>query len=209
LIFTDCIVRNRGAIVGPWREYRNEGNSYFLFQIAVMFASMAAVAIGAVILFSLGLFANGHRQFNSIAVVIFFVPVCVFLAALSIFIGVISYFMAPVMYVRRCRAVEAFREVVWLIAGNPAPFFLFCLFAIVLLLAMLVVGGIVSCATCCLAALPYVGTVIMLPVFVCLRAFGLLFLRQFGSDYDVWATLPPPAVGPVSAEPPTPPPLPA
>ena len=43
-----------------------------------------------------------------------------------------------------------------------------------------------------------VGTVILLPVYVCVRAFGLLFLRQFGPDYDVWATLPPPESPPIS-----------
>src|ERR1051325_7076028 len=29
-IFTDCIVHNRGAIVVPWKEFRREGNSFFL-----------------------------------------------------------------------------------------------------------------------------------------------------------------------------------
>jgi hypothetical protein len=37
-IFTDCIVRNQAAIAGPWREYRKDGNSYFLFLLAVAFA---------------------------------------------------------------------------------------------------------------------------------------------------------------------------
>src|SRR6476660_3662533 len=32
-IFTDCIVKNRGAIGEPWREYRREGNRYFLFSL--------------------------------------------------------------------------------------------------------------------------------------------------------------------------------
>jgi hypothetical protein len=26
-IFTDCLVKQRGAIVEPWREFRREGNS--------------------------------------------------------------------------------------------------------------------------------------------------------------------------------------
>src|SRR5882762_7754992 len=71
-------------------------------------------------------------------------------------------------------------------------FFLFCLFGVVLILAVLMIGAIVTCATCCLAALPYIGTVILLPVFVCLHVFALVFLRQFGPDYDVWATFMPP-----------------
>src|SRR5439155_1467228 len=77
-----------------------------------------------------------------------------------------------------------------------------------LILAVLMIGAIVTCATCCLAALPYLGTVILLPLFVCLRAFGLLFLRQFGPDYDVWASFMPPEFlpilsGPLPAPPPT------
>ncbi len=34
-VFTDCIVRNRAAIKEPWREYRREGNSLFLFLLGL------------------------------------------------------------------------------------------------------------------------------------------------------------------------------
>ncbi len=44
-IFADCIVRNRGAIEEPWREFKREGNSYFLFSLLV----------AAIVLFVLGL----------------------------------------------------------------------------------------------------------------------------------------------------------
>src|SRR5712692_527969 len=30
-MFIDCIVKNRAAIVQPWGEFREQGNSYFLF----------------------------------------------------------------------------------------------------------------------------------------------------------------------------------
>src|SRR5262245_54581444 len=36
-MFIDCVVRNRGAIAEPWREFRKEGNSYFLFSLLVVF----------------------------------------------------------------------------------------------------------------------------------------------------------------------------
>src|SRR5882762_3989633 len=35
-IFTDCIVRNRAAIAEPWREFRREGDSMFLFSLVVI-----------------------------------------------------------------------------------------------------------------------------------------------------------------------------
>src|SRR6476620_10701445 len=41
-IFTDCIVRNRGAIVEPWHEFRTEGNRYFVIQLVIAFCSMFA-----------------------------------------------------------------------------------------------------------------------------------------------------------------------
>ena len=73
------------------------------------------------------------------------------------------------------------------------------------------IGCVAACVTCCIAALPYIGTVILLPVVMVLFAYPLCFLRQFGDPYDVWAVVrpaatapPPPAVPPVQ-EPPLPP----
>jgi hypothetical protein len=190
-IFTDCVVRNRGAIVEPWREYRKEGNSYFLFLLAVMFGSIAVLGLIALVIFvPLGVFGHGASDhvMTPILVVslilLFLLWIC-----FGILLGLISYFMVPVMYIRRCRALDAFREVLNLILDHVGPFVLFCLFGFCLVLGMMMIGGIATCLTCCLAALPYVGTVILLPVFVCLRAFGLCFIRQFGPDYDVWTTV--------------------
>ena len=201
-IFTDCIVRNRGAIAEPWREYRSEGNSYFLFTLAVGFGSMlllGLIAISSLVPF--GIYGQGRS--NHEMAPLFIVVIIVFAVAwvcFAVLFGLISYFMIPVMYNRRCRAFDAFRETARLVLENGGPFVLFCLFSICLLIGTGLLSGIVTCATCCLAALPYVGTVILLPIFVCLRAFGLCFIRQFGPEYDVWAA--------VRSSTPEPPPLP-
>jgi hypothetical protein len=126
--------------------------------------------------------------------------------AFAFFIGLTTYFMVPVMYRQRCSAMDAFRKTLRLILDNVGSFVLFCLFSIVLFMALALIGVIATCLTCCLAALPYVGTVILLPVFVCIRAFGLIFLRQFGPEYDVWG-IPPQAEAPPPTQ--VPPPLPA
>jgi hypothetical protein len=205
-IFTDCIVRNRAAIVGPWREYKREGNNYFLFLLAIIFGVLVLVALLLGSFIALGWLRHRAGETGSITSIGLIVFLVVFWVSITIFVGVVAYFMVPVMYRRRCRAMEAFRDVTLLIAHNLASFVLFCLFGIVLVLAVLMIGAIVTCATCCVAALPYVGTVILLPLFVCLRAFGFLFLRQFGSDYDVWADFMPPEFSPIlSPAPPGPP----
>src|SRR5207245_10569031 len=113
-------------------------------------------------------------EMNSFGFIWFLLCLFVFWISIGILIAVVSYFMLTVMYRRRCRALEAFRDVTQLIARNPGSFVLFCLFRIVLILAVVMIGTIVSCATCCTASLPYIGTVILLPLFFCLRS--LLFL---------------------------------
>ena len=52
-------------------------------------------------------------------------------------------------------------------------------------------------ATCCIAgclmALPYLGTVLLLPVLVFNRAYALHYLAQFGPTFDVFAPTAPAA----------------
>jgi hypothetical protein len=44
-MFIDCIVKNRSAIAGPWREFQKEGNSYFLFSLVVAFVFVIFIAL--------------------------------------------------------------------------------------------------------------------------------------------------------------------
>jgi hypothetical protein len=49
-ILVDCIVRNRAAIVEPWKEFRAEGNSFFLFSLLVVLALIAVIVIAGLLL---------------------------------------------------------------------------------------------------------------------------------------------------------------
>jgi hypothetical protein len=213
-MFTDCIVRNRGAVEEPWREYRHEANSLFLFSIVIAFIFLAIIAIAGIPLF-LPLIVHGNDATTGAPFFLgagFFVLVILLIA---IGWGLISQFMVPIMYRRRCSATEAFRLTVSLIGAHLGSFILYLLFMLVLAVAAAMIGCIASCATCCIAAIPYVGTVILLPVYVTLGSYPLVFLRQFGPEYDVWAgTAPitggeppvqPPPSEPPPPEPPTPP----
>ena len=180
-IFTDCIVRNRAAIVAPWKEFRAEANSFFLFSVLVLLILIA---------FCVFLF---------------------FLACLAFGFALTLQLMVPIMYRQRCRAMDAFGQTIRLIAAHPGPVVLYMLFFLVLVIAAAMISCAATCVTCCIAAIPYIGTVILLPVFVLLRSFSLLFLRQFGPDYDVWASFMPPEFLPIlsSAPPLAPPPPPS
>lgn len=200
-MFTDCVVKNRAAIAEPWREYRREGNSYFLFSLVIGFCTVVVLVIVGLLLW---LLFGGMRE-SGAGAAIFFVALAVFgliWLVLALFFGLVFNFMVPVMYRRRCSAREAFVDVAKLIFANPGPFLLFALFCIALFIAIAVIGTVVACLTCCIGALPYVSTVILLPAIVWLAAYRLLFLRQFGDAYDVWATI----VAPVQTIEPLPPP---
>jgi hypothetical protein len=206
-IFLDCVVKNRGAIAEPWKEYRREGNSFFLFSLAVMLLALVIMAVLVLlILVPLGVFSGGKMTGGlGLAAICAVIILGLVWVCFAIIFAVVVQFMVPVMYRRRCLAREAFFDVWRLIRGQPGPFLLFVLFGIVLGLAVIVAGTIVSCMTCCIAGLPYVSSVVLLPAFVWLLGFKLLFLRQFGPEYDVWAPVeipapvlpypPPPATG--------------
>jgi len=204
-IFTDCIVKNRDAIVEPWREYRREGNSYFLFSLAIAFGAFVIVAIAGLFIWLIFFRMHGDDAGPGTVIgVIALVVIALIWIVFAVFFGVVSAFMVPVMYRRRCLAREAFVDVAKLIGGNPGPFVLFVLFGIALLLGVAVIGTMVACVTCCIGGLPYISTVLLLPAIVWLATFKLLFIRQFGDQYDVWAnaavpapsTLPPPPTAP-------------
>ncbi|PYX84783.1 MAG: hypothetical protein DMG68_19700 [Acidobacteria bacterium] len=208
-IFVDCVVRNRGAIKEPWRELGEVANSFFGFLLVTLliFVLMAFVAGSPFILWLAlhhGDVSFGPAMVLGIGLWIAFV----FIFALAW--GLISQFMIVTMYRRRCGAVEAFRSTVSLMMSDPVPFILYILFLFVLTILVAMISCVATCVTCCIAAIPYVGTVILLPLYVFLTAYPLLFARQFGSDWDAWANLTAPtlAVPPTTPAPPVQPPPP-
>jgi hypothetical protein len=202
-ILVDCIDRNRAANDEPCKEFRAQGNSFFLFSLFVVLALIAVIVIAGLLLV-VPFIPWGDQAQPGVAFWIglslfVFVAVCLaFVWALA------SQLMVPIMYRQRCPARLAFAQAVDLVTSHPGPILLYVLFLLLLGVAVVIVSCAVTCATCCIAAIPYVGTVILLPIPVTLGAFSLLFLRQFGPDYDVWAGSMPPEFLPVLMPPPAP-----
>lgn len=219
-IFADCVVRNRAAIVLPWREFRREGNSFFLFSLLVGFVILIVVGLASLPLW-LSFVLHGDAP-GGAGLFVGIVLVALVMFVLCIPLAVIATFMVPVMYRRRCNAAEGFRGALALVSDAPGPVILFVLFQIVLRIAFAFIACLLTCVTCCITAIPYVGTVILLPIHVFLMAYLLLFVRQFGPDYDPWANVvtapaeatmieppsaPPPSAPPAAQPPSEPPPF--
>jgi hypothetical protein len=194
--------------VQPWNEYRAEGNSYFVFSLLATLVIIGVAAVFVVLIIGGAMLLN-HRQTSAPVVVLLLILLGLGLFLLLSLFAMVIQFVAPVMYRQRCKAWAAFVDLMALLGRHFGVFVLYFLFAIVIGIGMAIVMVVVMCATCCIAAVPYIGTVILLPLFVFMQSFSLLFLRQFGPDYDVWGGADPFLAASSSAPPlpPTPPPI--
>ena len=100
-------------------------------------------------------------------------------------------FVVPIQYLRRCGCRTAWGLLLGHMTRFPTAFLLYLLIqiplSIVTALAVFVFA-VITCCGCCLLFVPYLSTVILLPVFVLHRAYPLHFLAQFGSSWDAFAT---------------------
>lgn len=205
-MFLDGVVRNRGAVVEPWRKFRALGNSLFWFRIVLGLIGLGVFALTVLVGLAIAWPDIQAERFSGMALggiaaaAVIFIPSTLILAVIGLFL---EHFVIPVMYLRGVRTMKAwglFRHEI--LAGHVGPIVLFYLMKIALGIAIGIIALVATCITCCLAALPYLGTVILLPLFVFGRCYSLCFLEQFGESWRFFAedeALPPPPPPPPGA----------
>lgn len=100
---------------------------------------------------------------------------------------VISDLIVPTMYANDAKfwlAWDLVKE--GMLPGNVGTIFVYAMLKMVLGIGVALVGLLALVLTCCLAALPYVGSVILLPLSVFMWSYNLYFVRQFGERFDVF-----------------------
>jgi hypothetical protein len=196
LMFLDGVVRDRGAVAEPWREYRREGNSLFRFSallnVASMFLGLAAIGLGLALAWP----DIDRWRFDDAALTGLLAGGCS-LVLVACVIGLIEVFLndfvVPAMYARRVRVGEAWRIVSAEVIGpnlGPMVFYVLMKIGIALvtgILALALVCGTL-CIACCLLFIPYVGTVLLLPFLVFNRCYSLAFLEQLGERWVLAGT---------------------
>jgi len=203
LMFVDGVVRNRGAVAEPWARFRNPANSLFEFRLIVGLMFFGASLLLSVP-FALGLYGlSEHWQsFGPGAALLVFAWVLLLLPLMiagALFRVAVTDFVVPIQWLRGCTAMEAWRELRALARGRFDTLALYVLMKIVIVIAMVVLTCAGTCLTCCCTILPYIGTVILLPLYVFHRTYSLHFLSQFGPVYHPlgaggvpWVLPPPP-----------------
>jgi hypothetical protein len=81
-----------------------------------------------------------------------------------------------------------------ILSANKLRFTLYLLFQIVIKIVigvMIGIGfciGLCFCCASCLLLIPYIGSVILLPVSIFTRSYSLYYLQQYGPEFDVFRT---------------------
>ena len=189
----DGVVRNRGAIGAPWRHYRREANSLFRFRIAMGLVGLLVVLAIVAVPLLLGFRGEWRAEIWSAWYVLLVFASLLALGAWILALLLISTllvdFVVPVMYRHRLPVWPAWKRVIQqLLLAHPGAVALYLVARVLLNSAVAIVAGLATLLSCCLALVPYLGSVILLPLSVFQLNYPLAFLEQLGPD---WRLFPP------------------
>ena len=193
-MFLHCVALNRAEVSLPWHKYAREGNSLFLFRLAlgVIGWVLTLPLVAGVVLLIVGMVRAGAASVGGVLGVLGLgLLLLVVGVVLAIVVKLTKDFVVPIQFLRGNTCPAAWRELTGLISANVANTILYLLFQIVLSIALGLLVVVLVLATCCVAgclfAIPYLGTVFLLPILVFARAYSIWYLAQYGPEYDVFA----------------------
>ena len=211
-IFLDDVVHDRAQIKAPWHEYRAQGNSLFLWRLGFIAVVLLGLALAAspLVLY----LVRFGEEMPSIPIVLLLVcPILLCIVGVVYVSLFLRSFVVPIMYREGLKTNAAWGRFAPVLKANIGRFLLYGIWLLVLMIGLGFAIVILVLVTCCIAGIlliiPYIGTVLLLPVWVALRALSLEFLAQFGDEFKIFPE-PQPALATAGADasPPPPPPAP-
>jgi hypothetical protein len=196
-MFLHCVAHNKAEVSTPWTKFRQHANSLFLFRIVLGLISF--ITVGLPILLAVGCIVMMIAGNGALAIGIFgAILIGLIILVGAIIFGVISKFtmdfVVPIMFLRTTSCTAGWREFMTILSVNKARFTLYILFQIVIGIAIGIIKTMGFCIGCCfcgislLLIIPYIGTVILLPLPVFTRSYSLLYLKQYGPEFDVFTS---------------------
>ncbi|MFZ1614617.1 MAG: hypothetical protein WAT51_10620 [Holophaga sp.] len=191
-MFLDNVIHNRTAIREPWQRFRQPANQLFVFQLILG----AGILVGLLLLVGIGaggaIFLRpvfeqlGHAgRITAIAVLV--------VAALALFLGLIFFalvlqdFLVPLVYLKNLKPTDALRAFLRdLLPGHGWDLCRFYLMKLLLGLGALIVIVVGGCLTCCIGFLPYLSSVLTLPITVMFTCLNLDFLAQMDPSLEAF-----------------------
>jgi len=193
-MFLHCVAQNKAEVKIPWTKFRSHANSLFLFRIVLFFVGLVVIGLPIIlavlsIVLMVGTAGIVGLVLGISALIAGILAAVIVLALIQKFT---TDFVVPIMFLRTASCTAAWREFLTLLSANKARFAIYILFQIVIAIA---VGAVVAatvcctcCCACCILAIPFIGTVVLLPIHVFDRAYSLYYLRQFSPVFDVFGS---------------------
>jgi hypothetical protein len=197
-MFLHCVALDRAEVKRPWSDFAAEANSLFWFRFVLGLIGLVLclpLLAGVLLVIARMIYVERADQGGIIFAGILGLALVAIVICLALIKKFTFDFVVPIMFLRRTKCTTAWTEFRAILGDNIGRFTLYVLFQIVLAIAIgFVVLGVVI-ITCCLAgcvmAIPYLGTVLLLPVLVFKRSYSIYYLAQYGPAYSVFPPGPP------------------
>lgn len=185
----DNVLHNRAEVVAPWKAFRQAGNSlfsvFFLMVSSVYALCLLLILFAMVFLWEDLLAGRTHDLVHYLPIGIAGAIFLLIAIAVSIFLFFLREFGVLWMYRHQASAWEASKRIASLATEKPLHFILYLLLRLGLAMVFLTIIVAIACLTCCVGLLPYLGSVITLPLSVFVVWYNLGSFAQFGPEYDV------------------------
>ncbi len=183
-------------IKAPWAEYRAEGNSLFLWRLGFVAVALVVVAVALTPVFVF-VIRHGDTEPPVATILMLILPMLLVAIGLAYVDLFLRSFVVPIMYKERLKTNDAWRRFGPYLREHLGSFLLYGIWLVALMIGLALGIVLLVVVTCCIAGIlliiPYIGTVLLLPVYVALRALSLEFLAQFSDDFRIFPEPEPPA----------------
>jgi hypothetical protein len=187
------VVHGRAEISAPWTRYGRHGDSLFLFRVVVgliWFGLMLPFLAFLLWMLSQMTAPEGGTPLPILGLILAALLGTGVALLLAVVRKLTLDFVAPIMYLHTTSCLGGWRRLWALMVQNPGQFLLYILFSVALAIGIgilvLAVILVTCCCAGCLMAIPYVGTVVLLPISIFKRCYSLEYLAQYGSEFNAF-----------------------
>ncbi len=192
-MFLDNVVHDKAEVKAPWYEYKREGNSLFIWRLVYGLLVFVVVVISLIVAFVkiremyYDYSALSEKIFSIMGMVLYFLGLFIVTGYISLYL---NDFIVPIMYKHRLTTSQAWFKFLPLFSSRMGHFLLYGLFVLLLIILVVIAVIIFGFVTCCIGFLlliiPYLGSVVLLPISYTFRAFSVEYLGQFGEEWNVF-----------------------
>ncbi len=187
------VVNDKDDVIKPWHDYKKQGNALFWWRFVFGWAAAFVFVLFFIYCFLTaksmyyGEISGGTKVWMIAGMIFTFLLLIITTGYISLFL---NDFVVPIMYKHTLGINKGWFRFVGLFMKNPGSFVVYGLFIFVLGIAVAIGVLTVALVTCCigllLIAIPFIGSVVLLPVSYTFRAFSVEFLAQFGNDFSLF-----------------------